>query len=50
MSGELFLYSALTVVVVALFAYIAMLHLRIHRLQKEAKRLAEMIEGGKKPG
>lgn len=49
MSGELYLYGALTIIAVALFAYLALLQIRQSRLLRETARLAEMVKGGRKP-
>jgi len=48
--NEEYLYAALTIVAVALFAYLAYLQWRQRQLEKETARLGEMVKSGRKPG
>jgi len=50
MSGdtEIYLYAAMTIVAVGLFAYLALLQTRQRRLEKETSRLEEMVKGGRR--
>ncbi len=45
---ELLWFAALVIIAIGIFAYIALLQLRQHKLQKEAQRLLEMVESGKR--
>ena len=49
MSDEIFLYAALTILAVGLFAYLAFLQWRQRKLERETVRLEEMVKGGRKP-
>ena len=46
--GEMMLYGALTIIAVALFAYLALLQMRQRRIQQETARLTELVKGGRK--
>ncbi len=50
MSGEteIYLFAAMTIVAVGLFAYLAFLQLRQRRLEKETERLEEMVKSGRR--